>query len=71
MLNDCIEGDIIFSSNFITTAADTDPTSPAPRRDDNFSNNVGNMYKVVKIGVAPTSASTYLVEDPSTSSSTR
>ena len=66
MLNDCIEkGDYIFLfSNFITTAADTDPTSHGPAAATaGFSNNVGNMYKVVKIGVAPTSASTYLVED--------
>ncbi|KAH8055208.1 hypothetical protein JL721_10313 [Aureococcus anophagefferens] len=58
-LNTCLEkGDFVFLfSNKITTMGQGDA---GPRR---LKMSVGNMYEIVKIGVNPTSSSTYAVED--------
>ena len=59
-LNTCLEkGDFVFLfSNKITTMGQGDAQGLA---DSKMS--VGNMYEIVKIGVNPTSSSTYAVED--------
>ncbi|KAH8076034.1 hypothetical protein JL721_17 [Aureococcus anophagefferens] len=60
--NTCLEkGDFVFLfSNKITTFNQGDSQGEGFRTS---SNAAGNMYKIVKIGVNPTSASTYAVED--------
>ena len=59
-INNCLEkGDKVFLfNNQVATYRNAGPHS-----DVDFSQNIGNMYEIVKIGVNPTSSSTYAVED--------
>ena len=59
-INNCLEkGDKVFLfNNQVATYRNAGPHS-----DVDFSQNIGNMYEIVKIGVNPTSATTAMVED--------
>ena len=60
ILNNCLEkGDRVFLFNNQVATWDTQ----GKHADVDFSENIGNMYEVVKIGVNPTSSTTAMVED--------
>ena len=67
ILNACLEkGDKVFLfNNQIAAYNDNAYTEDVSKTDGDkhFSQNVGNMYEIVKIGVNPTSRTTHIVED--------